>query len=418
MENPDYLTRDEAARALGVKPATLYAYVSRGLLRRAKDHARRRSMYLREDVERLKARHPGPPVKAETASRALRWGEPVVNTNITYIDSTGPFYRNRKASELADSGISFETVVHLLLAGVWQPGIEAWPELETPAYCQKALALGMKGVESDDVSKVLARAILALGMSGGGARELAGNRVQAERLIIQTLAGCLGYFSPAKRFVHRRANEPIAVQVLRAAACEPTEDNRSAVNQALVLLADHELASASFASRIAASTNSDLFSCVAAALCVHAGSSTVAATTAVDERLFEPLSRRNWSEMQRFAAQRGTSLFGFNHPLYPKGDPRAEYLLRLASKLKPMDPKVPMLLEFLAQAKAESSVLPGIAVALVILARSVGMPRDGASVLWILSRSVGWMAHALEQRTQGFMLRPRARYVGGEPGAL
>nr|WP_083851280.1 citrate/2-methylcitrate synthase [Pusillimonas noertemannii] len=62
--------------------------------------------------------------------------------------------------------------------------------------------------------------------------------------------------------------------------------------------------------------------------------------------------------------------------------------------------------------------MPGIAVALVILARSVGMPRDGASVLWILSRSVGWMAHALEQRTQGFMLRPRARYVGGEPGAL
>jgi len=375
-------------------------------------------MYLREDVDRLKARHPGPPMRTESTARALRWGEPVINTSITYIDSTGPSYRNRKASGLADSGISFETVVHLLLAGVWQPGTEAWPELKTPAYCQKALALRMKSVESEDVSKVLARAILALGMSGGSSRELAGNRVQSERLIIQTLAGCLGYFSPVGRFVRRRANEPIAVQVLRAAACEPTEDNRSAVNQALVLLADHELASASFASRIAASTNSDLFSCVAAALCVHAGSSTVAATVAVDGRLFAPLSRRNWKEMQSFVAQRGTSLFGFNHPLYPKGDPRADYLLRLASQLKPVDPKVPMLLEFLAQARAESSALPGIAVALAVLARALGMPRDAASVLWILSRSVGWMAHALEQRTQGFMLRPRARFVGGESGSL
>jgi len=418
MDNPDYVTREEATEALGVKPATLYSYVSRGLLRRVKDPAQRRSAYLREDVDRLKARHPGQPIKAEAAAGALRWGEPVVNTSITHIDAAGPFYRNRKASELAQSGASFEAVTHLLLTGVWQPGIQAWPQIETPADCRKALALDAKGVKPNDFSKILARVVLALGMNGRGSAELAGDRVESERLIIQTLAGCFGYFSPAGRFVQRRAHEPIAGQVLRAAACEQTEENRSAINQMLVLLADHELASASFASRIAASTNSDLYCCVAAALCVHAGSSTVAATFAVDEQLFKPLSRRNWSKMQRFAAQRGTSLFGFNHPLYPKGDPRAEYLLGLALKLAPVDPKVPMLLEFLEQAKAQSSALPGIAIALVILARTLGMPRDAASVLWILSRSVGWMAHALEQRMQGFMLRPRARFVGGESGSL
>lgn len=415
MENSDYLTRDEASQALKVKPATLYAYVSRGLIRRSKDSAQRRSMYLREDIERLMARHPGQPVRKDAAAKALRWGEPVVNTSITYIGDTGPYYRNRKASDLAGSGASYEAVVHLLLTGVWQPGIDAWPAIKTPVDARRALASGMKNIETGDFSKALAQGVLSLGMQGRGSRELAGESVESERLIIQTLAGCIGHLSPEKQFIPRRAHEPIATHVLRAAACEVSEANRSVVNQMLIILADHELTSASFASRIAASTNSDLFCCVAAALCAHAGSSTVAATTAVEERLFRPLSRRNWDEMQKLVRHRGTTLFGFNHPLYPKGDPRAEYLLELARGLKPVDAKVPMLLRFLEQAKTESGVFPGIAVALVVFARLLGMPPGGALALWTLSRSAGWIAHALEQRTQGFMLRPRARFVGAEP---
>ena len=122
--------------------------------------------------------------------------------------------------------------------------------------------------------------------------------------------------------------------------------------------------------------------------------------------------------MHALVKQRGTTLFGFNHPLYPSGDPRADYLLELVSRLKPTDPKVPMVLRFLEQARTESAVLPGIAVALVVFARALGMPSGAASALWIISRSAGWIAHALEQRTQGYMLRPRARFVGGDTTAM
>src|SRR3546814_10107046 len=100
MENPDDLTREQAIQALGIKPATLYAYVSRGLLRRVKDHEQRRSMYLRADIDRLRARHPGQPVKREAASQALQWGEPVVGTRITYMDAPGPYRSEGHTSEL------------------------------------------------------------------------------------------------------------------------------------------------------------------------------------------------------------------------------------------------------------------------------------------------------------------------------
>src|SRR5690606_28612366 len=110
MDNPDYVTREEATEALGVKPATLYSYVSRGLLRRVKDPAQRRSAYLREDVDRLKARHPGQPIKAEAAAGALRWGEPVVNTSITHIDAAG----DRKSTRLNSSHVKISYAVFCL----------------------------------------------------------------------------------------------------------------------------------------------------------------------------------------------------------------------------------------------------------------------------------------------------------------
>ncbi|HWK61556.1 MAG TPA: citrate synthase [Eoetvoesiella sp.] len=418
MDNPDYVTREEAIRALQIKPATLYSYVSRGLLRRIKDRDQRRSMYLQEDVDRLKARRPGQPVTADAAAKALRWGEPVASTSITCLDSSGPCYRNRKAIELARSGASFEAVAHLLFTGLWQPAAGAWPRVETPVDTLKTLKSMGKGIEAADFSKAVTRAVLSLGMQGRGATELAGEGAEPERLIIQTVAGCMGFLSSHGRFFPRREGESIAAQVLGAAACKPSAGAVAAIDEMLIVLADHELASATFAARIAASTHSDLYCCVGAALCAHAGSATVAATFAVDEHVFHPLSKRNWNEMHALVKQRGTTLFGFNHPLYPSGDPRADYLLELVSRLKPTDPKVPMVLRFLEQARTESAVLPGIAVALVVFARALGMPSGAASALWIISRSAGWIAHALEQRTQGYMLRPRARFVGGDTTAM
>ena len=48
---------------------------------------------------------------------------------------------------------------------------------------------------------------------------------------------------------------------------------------------------------------------------------------------------------------------------------------------------------------------------LALLVAVVGLPHGAATAIWIMARSAGWVAHVLEQRAQGFMMRPRARYI-------
>jgi len=60
--------------------------------------------------------------------------------------------------------------------------------------------------------------------------------------------------------------------------------------------------------------------------------------------------------------------------------------------------------------RRELDAHPWIALGLVTLARALGLPDGSATAIWIVSRTAGWVAHVLEQRTQAFLLRPRAKY--------
>jgi citrate synthase len=108
--------------------------------------------------------------------------------------------------------------------------------------------------------------------------------------------------------------------------------------------------------------------------------------------------------------QRGESPPGFGHPLYPDGDPRFAMLVRAAADFHGGRPDG---VDELATAADELGLgTPTADVGLVLLARTLGLPDDGAITLFAVGRMAGWIAHVLEQRGQGFMLRPRARYVG------
>jgi len=189
----------------------------------------------------------------------------------------------------------------------------------------------------------------------------------------------------------------------------------------LVLTADNELAPATFAARVAASTNADLFSCVAAAIGSHIGFSTGTSTQKIETLLLcEPLDALD-SRKDR-VREYGASLFAFNHPLYPGGDARADLMLQLAAQareVKGTDAKraedTRLTLDFLARMRDELSAHPGLAMGIVVLARALGLPDGTATAIWIVGRSAGWVAHVMEQRTQAFMLRPRAKYGFGSP---
>ena len=103
---------------------------------------------------------------------------------------------------------------------------------------------------------------------------------------------------------------------------------------------------------------------------------------------------------------------GFNHPLYPKGDPRAELLLELASSLvRGKAKETANLHHFLAHARRKLHLHPRVELGVVALCRALKLPRGIPSALFAIAGTAGTVAHVIEQRSAGFLLRPRARFI-------
>ncbi|WP_287183536.1 citrate synthase [Paraburkholderia sp.] len=409
----DLLTRSEVLELLNIKQSTLYAYVSRGMIKTAPHPDGRKSLYYRTDVERVRSRKRGRPSQAAAAESTMHWGAPVVASAITQVTASGPLYRGRSAVEAARAGVSFESVAQLLITGVWQDNFAPWPAIETPDDVRRLLHYYQDLQVAGDIGDLLGMVTFALGMQGRGMGEIAdGASVPAARLLMQTMAGCLGFLQSTRCFAVRRPYESLAAFILRINDVEVTPESTRALNGAMIVLADNELAPATFAARIAASTNADLFNCVAAAIGSHVGFSTGTATQKVESALLQSTSTKDLAERKDLVKEYGASLFGFNHPMYPGGDPRADVILDVIRTLPKLNAGTRNTLAFLDDIRSQQQAYPGVAVALVALARALGMPDGSATAIWILSRTSGWVAHVLEQRTMGFLLRPRAKFVG------
>ncbi len=94
MANGRYMTAKEAAALLSVKEATLYAYVSRGLIRsEAISDAPRQRLYLSDDVQKLAARKVQRRDPVKVAREALHWGTPILESALTLITENTLYYR-------------------------------------------------------------------------------------------------------------------------------------------------------------------------------------------------------------------------------------------------------------------------------------------------------------------------------------
>src|SRR5438270_5290786 len=111
-----YLTAHEAAQALGVSKATLYAYTSRGQLHSEAVSGRTRERrYYREDIERLRERKEARRDPAKAAARGLHWDSPVLESGITLIQDGKLYYRGQDVLKLAQER-TLEEVAELLWA--------------------------------------------------------------------------------------------------------------------------------------------------------------------------------------------------------------------------------------------------------------------------------------------------------------
>jgi citrate synthase len=372
-----WITAEEALARLKTKPQTLYANVSRGRIRSKPDSAdSRRSLYLLADVERMAERHSGPKASADVAADAIRWGEPVMPTSISAISEGDLFYRGRSAIDLS-SKLTLESVASLL----WD---------------SETIAIGGCGVDSEDgrlarAFRLLAeRVVTDLPTMGRSAQALKSEAVT----VLSTMASALAPFDEALPL-----HERLASGWERPEAAE-------AIRPVLVLAAEHELNVSAFAARVTASSGAALSAAVLSGLATLTGPRHGGAWLSVN-RLAERAGQVGVREAIRDVLSIEGSVRPFGHPLYPDGDPRAKTILSSFDVL-------PLHAELAAAGEELLGEPANLDFALAALSARFELPQEAPLAMFALSRTVGWLAHAMEQAASGEMIRPRARY--GEPG--
>lgn len=195
-------------------------------------------------------------------------------------------------------------------------------------------------------------------------------------------------------------SDAIHLQCAKAWGLDAEDADR--IRHALVLCADHELNASSFAARCVASTGAALHAAVLGGLAALSGPRHGLASERVETILDEVAILTSEQLTSWFEGR--VSLSGFGHRLYPTGDVRAGAILaRLSQAYAP---------DLCKMAKQFCAERPNLDFALVALRRSLGLPPHSASVVFALGRTVGWLAHALEQGAHRQIIRPRAQYVG------
>jgi citrate synthase len=380
------LSTDEAARRLGIKAATLYAYVSRGLLSSHRDPDGRRSMFDLDEVEALAARSRG--------GRQMATRLATITTAVTQLDETrGPIYRGRPATELAGTS-SFEEVAELLWQSHGDGGDWSTPALGPNPY-----------------SSTLDRMRWALVACGATDRLRADLRptgvAHAARRAAAALADAAGP-TPAGEDAGASIAARLSARLMASADATPAAVPDAAVNAALVLMADHELATSTMAVRVAASVRADPYDAFAAGLATLAGPLHGGASQQAYEML--ALAERDGparalNDMLR-AHER---LPGFGHTVYTHGDPRFPPLLALADPLLGAERRA-IVREVMEVAAAHNVPAANCDLALAALSWGTGMPPDTGRTIFAVARIAGWAAHYVEELGER-PLRFRARAV-------
>ncbi|TWG92857.1 citrate synthase [Luteimonas sp. J16] len=431
----DLIPAREACALLGISPATLYAYVSRGLVESRPGPDHRSRLYLRRDIERLAQRKQAGRGAARGAAQSLDRGLPVMETAISLIRPDSPYYRGRAAVAMVREGSTLEDAARLL----WDcgdsdpfdpPPARGWPARVAPiAGDAPCLSFGglskvhracgwrvgwafvpVAPIAGDASLPPLKRAMAAIPLLAVDERDSLNAAPATRRRIAATLlrqnAALLVGASPDARPVHR----------LLADAWRPGDEAfADLVRAALVLCADHELNVSAFAARVVASTGAHLHGTVCAGLAALSGPRHGGATARAYALLADAAAAGSPAAHVDERWHRGDELPGFHHVLYPDGDPRGAEVLAMLRRYRAGDPRMAHVEAVVEAAARTSGRLPNIDGMLAAICYVHQLPPAPALVMFAAGRLAGWLAHAQEQQAAGRLIRPRARYNGVLP---
>jgi citrate synthase len=327
--------------------------------------------------------------QAEVAE-ALHWGTPLLDSSLTLITNDCLYYRGVSALELALKR-SFWEVAAWFWSGSWELSVlpkihdaRRPPSTLDPFHLQQVWLIERS--QSDPLGYQLAMPFAA---------------ETGTTVVRQFLAFLTGATNPA---IDRVASE------LADCWCEEPARAQRVLNAILILTIDHEINVSSFAARVVASAGSNLYEVVNGAMCAFSGSRH-GRTSERAEQFIQELERADSAEAPIHARLRtGEEIPGFGHPLYPGGDPRARLILSLLAEDFPLE--FSKIQQKISDSESVLRRAANLDLALAVVNKVLMLPVHSGFHLFALGRTVGWIAHAVEQHVSGAIIRPRARYVG------
>lgn len=401
----DWIDATSAAERLGVKTATLYAYVSRGVLRRRHSADGRRSLFDPAEIEELarRGRPRRPPGRHEI----------VIESQLTVLGDDRPYYRGRDALALARTQ-SFEDVAHWLWTGEatesadraeWRASPEA---VAVARAAQSGLPEGTLPLERLQVITVALATADPLRLTLDPPAVLAVGR--------NLIAGMIESLPPAADMTDTPAEASIPERLWsRLSAAEPRPELVGALRFALVVLADHELAASTLAVRVAASVRADPYAAVGAGLGVLGGTLHGGVSLGVEALFAEIEEPGQAARVIGERLRRGERIPGFGGPVYERRDGRGTCLFDIVRAAAPGHERLAVAEAVLAEGRARRLADPNVDLALATLVAVGGMTRGAGEAVFAVARTAGWLAHALEEYARESPIRPRAVYVGPPP---
>ncbi|GAA5136985.1 citrate/2-methylcitrate synthase [Pseudonocardia adelaidensis] len=392
----------EAARRLGVKPATLYAYVSRGVLRRRPGGDGRRSVFDAAEVAEL-ARRGRPRRAAET--------ELVVESALTALVGDRPYYRGRDALALAGT-VRYEQVASWLWTG--EPGAFTDPvaQWRVAPEARAAVRDAQRGLPGDlpPLDRMPVIVTVLAGMDPLRFQLDPPAVIAAGQTIVAGLVEGLPVPDGGAPL-----DGPVARRLWSRLTARPPDGLLDVLEATMVLLADHELAASTLAARVAASVRADPYAVVLAGLGVLSGPLHGGASLAAERMLAEMRGPSDAARVIGDRLRRGDRIPGLGHRIYTGADGRGVRLVELLRSAVPGDGRLAAAEAVVAEAARRKLPAPNVDLAVACLVRVADMVPGAGAAITAVARTAGWLAHGMEEYARGRMLRPRAVYTGPRP---
>lgn len=407
----DRISTREAARRLGVKPETLYAYVSRGLLASQRAEGGRGSTFDPYEVAALarRARPAAAPSDGSADGGGASGAWLRIRTGITLIEDDSLYFRGVDATGLA-TAYGFEEVAEWLWTGVLRRGIRfAAPEPLLAAARSAGDALPADCGPMDRLRVAVIAAATADPLRFDLAEEAV---LGTARSLIPTLVDAL----PPVGRPHPGAGRLAWRLWSRLTALPADEASLRVLDAALALLVDHDLAASTLAARVAASARAHPYAVVSAGLGALDGPLHGQASALAHRMLADVLERGSAGPVVAEQLRAGQRVPGLGHRLYQGEDPRARLLFHLLGQVPAASDALAAARDVAATAARHTPLHPNVDLALAVLSVSAAMPAEAGETVFSVARTAGWIAHALEEyQERPLRMRPSGTYQGPPP---